>query len=39
MNRDIPPAFNNGLTNRYRPFCIEYGMLTKLIAVIPDPLK
>ena len=34
-----PPAFDNGLSIRYRAFCIEYGMLTKLIAVSPDPLK
>ena len=34
-----PPAFVNGLSNRYRPFGFEYGMLTKLIAVSPDPLE
>ena len=31
--------FNNGLSNRKRPFCIENGILTRLTAVTPDPLK
>ena len=31
--------FNNGLSNRKRPFCIENGILTRLTAVSPDPLK
>ena len=34
-----PPAFNHGLSNRNRHFCIENGMLTKLTAVGPDPMK
>ena len=34
-----PPAFNNGLSNRNRLFCIENGMWTKLAAVSPDPTK
>ena len=34
-----PPAFDNGLSDKYRPFSIEYGMLKKLIAVSPDPLE
>ena len=25
-----PPAFDNGLSDRYRPFSIEYGMLKKI---------
>ena len=31
-----PPAFNNRLRNRNRPFGTENGMLRKLIAVSPD---
>ena len=34
-----PPALNHGLSNRNRHFCIENGMLTKLTAVGPDPMK
>ena len=34
-----PPAFNHGLSNRNRPFNVENGMLTKLTAVGPDPVK
>ena len=33
----LPPAFNNGLSNKNRPFSIENGMLTKLTAVITAP--
>ena len=29
----------SGLSNRNRHFCIENGMLTKLTAVGPDPMK
>ena len=34
-----PPALNNGLSNRNRPFGIENGMLTKLTNVSPTPCK
>ena len=34
-----PPAFNNRLSSRNRPFCIENRMLTKLIAVSLDLMK
>ena len=31
--------FNNALSNRKRPFCIENGILIRLTAVSPDPFK
>ena len=34
-----PPAFNNGLDNRNRPFDIENGVLTKLADDSPAPCK
>ena len=34
-----PPAFNNGLNNKNRPFDIENGVLTKLTDDSPAPCK
>ena len=34
-----PPASNSRLSSKNRPFCIENGTLTKLIAVSPDLMK